>query len=295
MKEKFSIYDMVTSRILDMMDKGIIPWVRPWTIDTLAISRATGKPYSMMNQLLLSPNFDGTLESLNNGEFATYKQISDEGGHLKKDSKAYKIVFWKHLTIKETNDEGEEVIKSVPLLRYYNVFDIRDADLEPKHKRERTVFAQPCEEAERILDTYWTVEGIAVKNKGASDRAFYRPATDTIVLPKIEQFEDSAEYYSTAFHESVHSTGHKSRLNRLKMVAEFGSEDYSKEELIAEIGASALVSLVGIETQSSFKNNAAYIQNWRNAIAQDNKLIISATGKAEKAVDRILNPQPKTI
>lgn len=120
------------------------------------------------------------------------------------------------------------------------------------------------------------------------DRAYYRPATDTVVLPIRKQFMSTAEYFSTAFHELVHSTGHKSRLDRLDRVAAFGSEDYSKEELIAEIGAAALVNHTGLETPDSFRNNAAYIQNWLQVLKDDKRFIVSAAGKAEKAVNLIL-------
>jgi len=99
----------------------------------------------------------------------------------------------------------------------------------------------------------------------------------------------TAEYYSTAFHELTHSTGHPSRLNWLTQPSFFGSDDYSKEELIAEIGAAALVSHVGLETASSFRNSAAYIQNWLGVLKGDKRFIVSAAGRAEKAVNLILN------
>ena len=121
--------------------------------------------------------------------------------------------------------------------------------------------------------------------------AFYRPSDDSITLPQRNQFLSTSEYYSTAFHELTHSTGHKSRLNRLEKTAFFGSEGYSKEELVAEIGAAALVNHAGLETPDSFRNNAAYIQNWLHVLKNDKRLIVSATGKTEKAVNLILGGQ----
>ena len=120
------------------------------------------------------------------------------------------------------------------------------------------------------------------------DRAFYRPSTDSITLPHMAQFSATAEYYSTAFHELTHSTGHAKRLNRLDSTAYFGSEAYSKEELIAEIGASVLVNVAGLETAKSFHNSTAYIQNWLQVLKGDKRFIVSASGKAEKAVGLIL-------
>ena len=121
------------------------------------------------------------------------------------------------------------------------------------------------------------------------DRAFYRPATDEVVLPIRKQFISTAEYYSTVFHELTHSTGHPKRLNRLSKPSFFGTEDYSKEELVAEIGAAALVNHVGLETSSSLRNNAAYLQNWLKVLRDDKRFIVSAAGRAEKAVNLILN------
>ena len=108
------------------------------------------------------------------------------------------------------------------------------------------------------------------------------------MVPEISQFTDLAEYYSTVYHEAVHSTGHPSRLNRIMEIAKYGSESYSKEELIAELGSSFLLNMAGLETKSSFANNAAYIQNWLYALKNDKHLIASAAGKAEKAVKLIL-------
>lgn len=289
--EKFNIYSMVTDRILAVLDKGVVPWRRPWVGNSLCVKRRTGEPYSFVNQLLLSPDFDGTLESLNSGEFATFKQIQAEGGKLRKGAKGLKVVFYKWYEVKDETSDDADAKKLVPILRYSTVFNIRDTDLEPKWtSKEFELNARPDAEAERMLTNYWQTEKIRVKRGGGATQAYYRPDTDAITLPSIDRFCDTAEYYSTAFHESVHSTGHESRLNRINKCASFGSEDYSKEELVAEIGASALVSMCGLETESSLQNNAAYIKGWRDAIAKDNKLIVSAAGKAEKAVSRILQP-----
>ncbi len=281
---KFNVNQMVTDRMIAMLDKGIIPWRRPWTVDTMAVSRVTGKPYSLLNQILLSDK-----GKISNGEFATFKQIQAEGGKINKGAKSKQVVFWTQLLIKEKDDDGNDVERKVPFLKYYNVFDINDTDLEPKHKREHKTIAEPDAEAEKVLSNYWGTEGITVDIR-QSNEAYYSPALDKIVLPQITQYAETAEYYSTAFHESVHSTGHKSRLDRLSGMACFGNEDYSKEELVAEIGAAALVSMMGLETPKSFRNSTAYVQGWRNAIAKDNKLIVSAAGRAEKAIERIMNP-----
>ena len=147
--------------------------------------------------------------------------------------------------------------------------------------------AEAIEEAQEIIYGYLERENVKLLHQ-EGDRAFYRPSTDEVILPIRKQFMSTAEYYSTVFHELTHSTGHASRLNRLTQAAFFGSEDYSKEELVAEIGAAALVNHVGLETSNSIRNSAAYIQNWLKVLRDDKRFIVSASGRAEKAVNLIL-------
>lgn len=144
------------------------------------------------------------------------------------------------------------------------------------------------EEAEAVLMGYINREGITFET-ALSNEAYYAPLRDAIHIPVIGQFTDAAEYYSVAFHEATHSTMKDTRCNRPQKLAAFGSESYSKEELVAEIGSATLLSILGIETPESFRNNAAYIQNWLQVLKNDNRFIVSASSKAEKAVKYILN------
>ena len=273
------IYAEVTSRIIAQLDQGIIPWQKPWVSSSSsnsAISRATGRPYSLLNQMLLGKP----------GEYLTFAQCQKEGGKIRKGEKSSMVVFWKFI---EQEDEETHEKKQVPFLRYFSVFHIDQCEgLEAKHVHTLPATVRPDEKAESIMGSYLQRSGVKLIHQ-EGDRAFYRPSTDCVMLPLMAQFEDTAEYYSTEFHELTHSTGHQSRLDRLSKTAFFGSEAYSKEELIAELGASALVSHCGLETSSSFRNNTAYIQNWLQALRDDKRLIVSASGKAEKAVDLILN------
>ena len=272
------IYSEVTHRIIEHMENGVIPWQKPWVACGKAISRTTGKPYSLLNQMLLGRP----------GEYLTFKQCQEAGGKVKKGEKSQMVVFWKWI---ETEDEETGEKKEVPFLRYYNVFHIDQCEgVNPKHTTE-TAFpdgAAADDAAQAIIDDYLAREKVRLSHQ-EGDRAFYRPGTDEIVLPLMKQFHSTAEYCSTAFHEITHSTGHEKRLNRLEKIAFFGSDAYSKEELVAEIGAAALVSHVGLETSGSLRNNAAYIQNWLSVLKEDKRFIVSAAGKAEKAVNLILN------
>ena len=277
-----SVYEMVTDRIISQLENNIIPWQKPWAgIRSGSFNRISKKPYSLLNQMLLK--YDG--------EYASYKQWQDIGGHVRKGAKSEIVVFWKIQPVEEEHEDGTREVKQIPFLRYYNVFHISQVDgVEPLPKEELNNI-EPIEKAENILYDYWTREDITVEHK-AGDKAYYSPNLDLICLPLFEQFTSTNEYYSTAFHESVHSTMKESRCNRAeerkdKLVA-FGSEDYSKEELVAEIGSANLMNIAGIETSGTFRNSTAYIQNWLSVLRNDTKFIVSASSKAEKAVKYIL-------
>lgn len=278
-----SVYEMVTERIIEQLENGVIPWEKPWTgVRSGAFNRVSKKSYSLLNQMLLK----------NEGEYATFKQWTELGGHIRKGEKSEIVVFWKVLPVEEVQEDGTKIVKQIPLLKYINVFHISQVEgVEPLQKEELNDI-EPIEKAESILLDYWTREQITVEHIKGND-AYYSPSRDLIRLPLFEQFKDANEYYSTAFHESVHSTMKESRCNRAeerknKLVA-FGSEEYSKEELVAELGSASLMNIIGIETKKSFKNSTAYIQSWIRVLKNDVKFIVSASSKAEKAVNYILN------
>lgn len=280
-----NVYELVTNRIIEQLENNIIPWEKPWsgTIDG-AFNRVSKKPYSILNQMLLK--YDN--------EYASFKQWKDLGGHIRKGEKSEIVVFWKMYPIKEKQDDGTEIIKTIPLLKYINVFHISQVDGVEPLKQKVTHDIEPIDKAEKILNDYWNRENITIEHvKG--DKAFYSPMFDKIQLPLFEQFKQSEEYYSTAFHESIHSTMKTSRCNRQEdrkgKVVSFGSEEYSKEELVAEVGSAQLMNIVGIETTKSFRNSTAYIQSWLKVLRNDNKFIVSASSKAVKAVNYILGIQ----
>ena len=272
---------MVTERIIKELEKGNIPWKKPWInihLQSGAYNRITKKPYSLMNQMLLGQA----------GEYATYKQWTDLGGKLKEDAHSEIVVFWKLQIIKDEKENGEIEEKQIPLLRYYRVFHISQIDgVKPLPKSEIPKI-EGIEEGDRLIKEYASREKIQIKETISND-AYYNPRKDMIVVPQKGQFTDINEYYSTVFHEIVHSTGYVSRLNRETMgKASFGSNNYSREELVAETGAAMLMNIVGIETEGTFKNSAAYLQSWIHHLKEDEKLIVTAAGKAEKAVKYVM-------
>lgn len=283
------LYQEITDRIIEQLEQGFIPWNRPWCgVRAGAISYATGKPYSLVNQFMLKP-----------GEYITFNECRKQGGKVKKGAHAHMVVFWKVIWKEKkdstgnvvTDHKGKPVMESLPFLRYFNVFALDDCEgIEPRWKDKLPEApAKPAEAAEQALKGYVARSGVRFENV-KQNRAYYSPALDKISLPLMEQFTETAEYYSTAFHEATHSTGHKSRLNRFSIEnAMFASEDYSKEELTAEIGAACIMNSIGLETTGSFKNSAAYIQNWLTALKNDKRMIVGAAARAERAVKMILD------
>lgn len=269
-----NVYEIVTSKILDKLEQGVIPWRQPWAHQG-PVNWESQRPYRGINALLLDP-----------GEYATWNQIKKAGGRVLKGKKGHIVVFWKML---EVDGDTEETSKTVPFLRYYKVWEINTQceGLESRRKEPRG--HDPIEEAEKIVEGYQDCPPITFEPSGA----WYVPSLDRINVPQIKTFDKPEEYYSTLFHEMVHSTGHKSRLNRpgFEKVAAFGSETYSFEELVAEIGAAFLCGHSGIE-QETLDNSASYISHWKRLLQNDSKVIVKAASQAQKAADYVLGIRP---
>lgn len=276
------VYGIVTEKILKALEEGTVPWQKPWIGSDRAINYVTRKPYKGINTLLLDQP----------GEYLTFKQCTTLGGKIKKGEKSSMIVFFTFSEHKEKDANGEDKITSFPVLKYYNVFHISQCEGIESKLEPPSPEANPLEEGEAIIDGYVTRGGVRFEAVKGSDRAFYRPSEDRVIVPHISQYKLIAEYYSTSFHELTHSTGHSSRLKRFGEkndgVAAFGNEVYSKEELIAEIGSSMLMSIAGIERPETFQNSASYLQSWLNVLKGDKRLIVTAANAAQKAVDLIL-------
>lgn len=282
------VYQMVTDRILAALDSGEIPWHRPWcSVGGGAYNRITEKPYSLLNQMLLS----------HSGEYASLQQWNKLGGRIRKGERSEVVVFWKWCEPKKeetqgaediTEDQEPDRIPNRPILRYYRVFHISQVEgVEPLPQKIRLYNHNPIEEAEQLIGCYLHREGIVLEEE-LSDTAYYSPARDLIHIPSMKQYKELFEYYSTLLHEAVHSTGHITRLNRAGLQnVSFGSAVYSKEELIAEIGSACLLSDLGIETDRSLTNSAAYIQGWLHALKNDRKLVVMAAAQAQKAAEYI--------
>lgn len=269
---KVDVYQLVTNRIIEELEKGVIPWRKPW-VNASAVNWLTQKPYRGINSMLLAP-----------GEYGTFKQISDAGGKVKKNMKGHVVVFWKWL---ENENKETEEIETIPFLKYYTVFNvITQAEGIETKRTESTFEHDPIEEAEAIYKNFMNSPTYSFR----SGRATYTPSMDHINVPPMKDYPNVHEYYSTLFHEMVHSTGSKNRLARpgiTRSVVAFGDEVYSKEELVAEVGAAMLCSVARIDNHT-IENSASYLHSWLRALKEDKKLIVQASAQAQKASDLIL-------
>ncbi|WP_028991440.1 ArdC family protein [Thermoanaerobacter thermocopriae] len=272
------VHDIVLEKILRQMEEGEIPWIKGWGSNQ-PINYITRKPYTGINVLLLSKG----------GEYLTFRQVQQLGGRIKKGAKSEIVVFFKPYTkiVKEGDPETGEIVereKELLVLRYYHVFHLSDIEGIPS-KLKKTEH-NPIEEAEKILEGYKNAPVISHNDPNA---AYYITEKDIINVPEKGFFQNVYEYYSTLFHEIIHSTGHPKRLKRFKENEKdiFGSNSYSIEELVAEIGAAMLCEYAGI-AEKTMKNNTAYIQAWLKQLQNNKNWIFTAAGKAQKAVDYVL-------
>ncbi|HAQ02378.1 hypothetical protein A2467_02265 [Candidatus Nomurabacteria bacterium RIFOXYC2_FULL_36_8] len=280
---KFDIYEIVTQKIIDLLETGVVPWQVPWrTASGMPRNLVTLRPYNGINFWLLLCQRDAI------PFYLTFEQVKSLGGTIRKGEKSTMIVFWKLL---KSEDEAEE--KVTPLLRYYHVFNISQTEgIDEKRIPKTDAFDHdfnPVTVAETIINNWIDCPKIVQ----GSNSAYYEPKFDLVCIPSPRTFFSDQQYYSTLYHELVHSTGHDKRLGRHAKIKNhsFGSQDYSQEELVAEMGAAYLCGLTDIQ-QQTIENNASYIKSWIKTFKNDSKVLIMAAAQAQKAVDYILQFQP---
>lgn len=279
-RARCSVYEIITNQILAELEKGEVPWRKPWRTLPPA-NLMTKKPYRGINVFLLG--FAGYGSQF----WLTFNQAKQLGGNIRRGEHGTKIVFWKFYETEAADGEIEE--RKFAFLRYFTVFNLEQTEgLKALHELPP---AFPIESAESI------VRGMPNPPAFEQDsRASYIPSLDMVTIPSRTGFASQEEYYSTLFHELAHATGHEKRLGRdgFDVPQQFGSESYSKEELIAEMGSAMLCGVAGIE-QNTLANSAAYLQPWIARLKADSKLVISAASAAQKATDYIRGVLPKQV
>lgn len=284
------VYEIVTQQILEQLERGVVPWARPWKVDGLAPANlATRRAYRGINVILLG------LRAATTPWWLTFRQAKELGGRVRAGAKSAPVIFWRWAD-KSTSAPAEDLggdeqraERRVPVLRYYSVFNLDQVEgIEPaKLPSPGAAAPELVATAEEALAAFPSPPAI---EHLAQPQAFYRPATDTVTMPLRSAFVSPAAYYSTLFHELVHSTGHVSRLARpgfeKNHAAPFGSDAYAREELVAELGAAFLCGEAGIDPD--IPNSAAYIDHWRDKLSRDPRLVVLAAQQAQKAADHIL-------
>ena len=283
----FDLYAEITQQVTAMLDQGVVPWRSPILGRGSAghpKNLESGKSYRGVNTFLLA--FTAYAKGYESSYWVTFNQAKQRGGSVKKGEKSSMVVFWKQY---ETEDRQTHEPTRIPVLRYYNVFNAQSQceGLEiPDAPKFEPIDFKPIEAAEMLAKGY---EGAPELEHGGG-MAYYRPADDKVRIPEPTRFRSCEEYYATLFHEYAHSTGHSKRLDR-KLDSDpkpFGTPDYGKEELVAEMAAAFLCGHAGI-TPTVIENQAAYVQGWLKTIKADKKLVISAAGQAQRAADWIRN------
>jgi len=274
------VYAIITNQIIEKLEQGTIPWKMPWSSDAPK-NLVSGKAYRGINVFLL-----GSLGYMS-PYWLTFKQAKSLGGYVNKGEKSVPVIFWKSWSTLEANADGKHEEKSRFVLRYYRVFNIEQCTLPAEEIPQEDPTARtfdPILKCEQVVKAMPNAPAITHQ----SQRACYSPLLDIVNMPRPQSFDTPENYYSTLFHELTHSTGHHSRLDRKGITdpVRFGSHDYSKEELIAEMGAAFLSGHCGIEDRI-LDNSAAYINGWLSRLKNDPKLVVMAAAKAQRSSDYI--------
>lgn len=274
-----NVYEIVTARIIEALARGTAPWRKPWGSERPR-NLVSGREYRGVNVLLLQ---SGAFES---AHWLTFNQAKDLGGTVKRGERGTPIVFWKVTEKKEPSGK----IRKGFLLRYFTVFNVEQTEGIEIPGPTAFNLLDPIEECERIVSSY--AEPPRIDHGGGA--AFYMPSQDRIQIPGRKTFSSAPEYYSTIFHEIIHSTGHASRLARKGVVdpSRFASHDYSFEELIAECGAAFLCAEGGI-SPTTIENSAAYLGSWMKKLRDEPRWIVEAAGHASRAADFVLGGTAK--
>jgi antirestriction protein ArdC len=279
-------YQVITNQIIELLEKGTVPWRKSW-FDGPSTRSYHGRKYRGINFFLLSGL--ATLHGLR-GCWMTFNQIKKLGGHVKKGAKGVHVVYWRWIDDKD--DEDEKSGRSFPICRVYTVFSICQTEgIEEPGWISKLIAKRSSMEPIKAAEDIWN----GYPNKPAlthgGDESSYSPAADRISMPSPDCFTSPEDFFNTLYHEAVHSSGHISRLNRPGVsdrAADFGSETYSREELIAELGAAFLCEEAGIGNDQLIGNSAAYIDSWIQCLKEDSKLVVLAGAQAQKAADHIL-------
>jgi antirestriction protein ArdC len=288
------VYTRVTSHIVEELERGVRPWLKPWNAENAAgrITRPlrhNGLPYNGVNVLMLWASAE--MQGYSCPFWLTFQQAKEFGGHVKKGQHGSPVVYASTFKKKDQNENGDEVEADIPFLKEYTVFNAEQCEGLPQHFF--TLAQQPTEKIERIerADTFFANTKADIRTGG--NQAYYASTLDYVQMPPLEAFRDAESHAATLAHELTHWTKHQSRLNREFGRKRWGDEGYAIEELVAELGAAFLCADLNI-TPDIRDDHAAYIGHWLKILKDDKRAIFSAASHASKAAEYLhsLQPQP---
>lgn len=286
---KKDIYQTITNRIIADLEKGVRPWMKPWSVANGAgrISlplRANGIPYRGINILML---WSQAIEKgYASPHWMTFKQAKELGAFVRKGEQASEVVYASTLSRTETDAHtGEESERNIPFLKSYAVFNAEQIDGLPE--TFLSLPAKTLDPMQRIerAEAFVRATGADIRHGGG--KAYYHVAEDRVQMPLFETFVDAESYYATVAHELTHWTRHKTRLDREFGRKRWGDEGYATEELVAELGAAFLCADLEL-TPEVRDDHASYIANWLTVLKNDKRAIFTAAGYAQKAADYLM-------
>lgn len=269
-----SIYQQVTDRIVRYIEENqALPWRKPWHARVPA-NALTGREYRGINRVLLS------MAPYSDHRWLTYRAAQELGGNVLKGERGTSVVFW-HF------DDDEDSVSRRVLCRTYTLFNVEQCDglkmgcVESKVQEPNSF--ETLNALKELLDRYPNPPQF----RSHASEAFYEPSTDTICIPPMNEFESVEMYASVLLHETVHSTGHESRLARPGVLSvQPGTHLYQQEELVAEMGAAMLCQEIGIDT--TWQLSASYLHGWLNAFRSSTSLLLKASAESQRACDLLL-------
>lgn len=276
-----TVYEIITEKIMDLLEKGIVPWRTRETTPSLPLNFVSKRAYRGINVFTLKA------AGFSSPYWLTFNQAKELGGHVKKGAKSVPVVFWKVYDTTREDEDGDEIIEGKKwIARYYRVFNAEQVEGVKFPDFNMTYNNHPIEKAEQVWRNMPNSPKIFFDSP---DGAYYSRRDDSVHVPALEKCKNAETFYSTLFHELGHSTGAKHRLNRSSVATAhgFGEDEYAQEELVAEMTSAFLTGYCGLDN-IVIKDQAHYIQEWLKVLRNDKKLVVIAGAQAQKAADYIL-------
>ena len=297
--ERKDVYTRITAQIIDHLEKGVRPWVRPWSAEHAAgrITRPlrhNGQPYSGIN--ILSLWMSALTQNFTAPFWMTYRQATELNGHVRKGEQGSLVVYANAITRTEHDEKtGKDTEREIPYMRGYTVFNVEQIEGLPEIFYATVPPARDPIARITHAESFFASLGATIKHGG--NRAYYAQELDYVQMPSFEAFKDAESYYATLAHECTHWTKHPQRLDRDFGRKTWRDEGYSREELVAELGSAFLCADLELR-QEPREENAAYIAHWLEILKNDNRAIFAASAHAQRAADYLLkkaSPQTAAV